>query len=141
MIYRIGRLQPDTSRQWGTMSAHEMICHLSDPFRDILGIRNTTPVTPEEMRPQLVEMVLGEDHFGQNLPTFSPYLQGPGGGGTLPDNFETDKTTLIDLIQKFHSTDPGYEFDAHAGLGILNREQLGLYSWKHLDHHLKQFGM
>jgi len=33
------RLTPEKPRQWGTLTAHEMLCHLSDSFRAALGER------------------------------------------------------------------------------------------------------
>lgn len=141
ILDRIQKLSPETDRLWGKMSVNEMICHISDPIRDVLGIRITEPVTPEEIRPKIIEMVLTETDWDRNLPTFPPYLQGPGGGGTKPTDFEADKLSMIDLVNRYHSLDPNFKLHPHAGLGILTREQCGMFLWKHTDHHLRQFGV
>jgi hypothetical protein len=39
LILRLGRLQPTTARRWGKMTAHEVLCHLSDAFLAVLGDR------------------------------------------------------------------------------------------------------
>ena len=39
VIDRLGRLEPTSPRRWGTMTAHEMVCHLSDSFLAVLGDR------------------------------------------------------------------------------------------------------
>lgn len=122
------------------MTVNEMLCHVSDPLRDILGLRNTVPVTPEEMRPQIISMVMVEDEWQHNLPTFPPYLQGEDGGGTKPTDFESDKKTLLELLNSFFNTTNDFQFHPHAGLGILSREQFGQFIWKHTDHHLREFG-
>lgn len=141
IINRINKLTPETKGLWGTMTVNEMLCHISDPIRDILGIRKTEPVTPPEMRPQLISMVITENEWEKNLPTFPPYLQSADGGGTQPTNFESDKKSLLDLVNKLYNTTYDYQFSPHAGLGILTREQIGQFIWKHIDYHLRQFGV
>lgn len=140
-LQRIHKLSPESKCLWGTMTVNEMLCHTSDLLRDVLGIRHTEPITPPEMRPQIFAMVMTEADWDINLPTLPPYLQAQDGGGTKPTNFEDDKQTLLDLVNKLYQTTPDYEFHPHAGLGILTREQLGQFIWKHTDHHLRQFGV
>src|SRR4051812_27117524 len=36
---RLAQLTPTTPRRWGQMTAHEMLCHLSDSFLAMLGER------------------------------------------------------------------------------------------------------
>jgi hypothetical protein len=33
VLDRLSKVRPDSQRRWGSMSAHQMICHLSDSFR------------------------------------------------------------------------------------------------------------
>lgn len=141
MVGRINQLASDSQNQWGKMTVNQMLCHVTDPIRDILGIRQTTPVTPPEMWPQIKAMVLVEEDWSENLPTFPPYLQGEGGGGTPPVGFEQDRTALIDLLQEFINTPVDYTFQPHAGIGLLTRNEFGQLIWKHTDHHLRSFGV
>jgi len=39
VIARLARVQPDSVRKWGTMTPHEMLCHLADSFSAMLGER------------------------------------------------------------------------------------------------------
>jgi hypothetical protein len=139
LVERIVKLDPRAKRLWGRMTINEMIVHLSDPLRDMLGTRITQPVTPPELWPKLIAKVLTESDWAHNQRTFSPYLQEEGGGGTRPKGFEEDRTTLLQLVSKFYKTIPDFVPHPHAGLGMLTREQAGLYIWKHIDHHLRQF--
>ncbi|GIV32799.1 MAG: hypothetical protein KatS3mg031_0334 [Chitinophagales bacterium] len=141
LLERINRLQPSSQPLWGKMTVHEMICHVSDPFRDVLKIRNIQPVTPFFLRPLLKWILLNKKPFGKNAPTVKPYLQSHKGGGTKPKNFENDKTALKDLVIKFSELDDHFVLGPHAALGKLSRDQAGLLMWKHLDHHLRQFGL
>ena len=141
IIERINKLTHESKGLWGKMTVHEMFCHISDPIRDILGIRITEPVTPPEIRAKIISMVLTESDWDKNIPTFPPYLQSEDGGGTKPTKFDNDKKSLLDLVHKLYSTTTDYNYYPHAGLGMLTREQIGQFIWKHTDHHLRQFGV
>jgi hypothetical protein len=43
LLDRLARLRPDTPRRWGKMTAHQMVCHCTDAFRNLLGERPTDP--------------------------------------------------------------------------------------------------
>ena len=36
---RLSRVTPDAPRLWGRMNARQMVCHLADSFRAVLGER------------------------------------------------------------------------------------------------------
>ena len=40
---RLSRVTPDSGRVWGTMTPHEMLCHLADSFDAMLGERHVSP--------------------------------------------------------------------------------------------------
>jgi hypothetical protein len=52
LIARLHRLAPDAPRRWGTLTAHEMLCHLGDATAMVLGDRPR--VTPVDNRPRRV---------------------------------------------------------------------------------------
>ncbi|MFN0031924.1 MAG: hypothetical protein ACKVOR_07180 [Flavobacteriales bacterium] len=121
IIHRINKLTPDAKGLWGKMTVNEMLCHNADMLRDILGIRQTEPVTPVEMRPQIIAMVITENEWDKSLPTFPPYLQGEGGGGTKPTNFDADKNALLELIGKFYNTPADLNFFSWRLRGFVKR--------------------
>jgi hypothetical protein len=43
VLDRLSKVRPDSQAQWGTMSAHQMVCHLSDSFRASLGEKYVSP--------------------------------------------------------------------------------------------------
>jgi hypothetical protein len=141
MLERISKLNSSSAPLWGKMTVNQMVCHLSDPFRDFLKIRITSPVVPFFLRPLFKMMLLGKSPFGKNSPTVKPYLQSIKGGGTKPKSFDSDLSELKNLLYKFASLDSKTELGNHGALGLLNQEQAGIFMWKHLDHHLRQFGV
>lgn len=138
---RIDNLQPDSKALWGKMTVSEMICHLSDPLRDILGIRQTKPVFPVLLRPLMKWMLLGKKPFGKNAPTAKPYLQAQNGGGTKPTSFDADRRELKNLLNRFAAIDSTTVLSTHAALGLLNKEEADILMSKHFEHHLGQFGV
>ncbi len=43
VLDRLTKVRPDSQRRWGTMSAQQMVCHLSDSFRVSLGEKYVSP--------------------------------------------------------------------------------------------------
>jgi hypothetical protein len=86
------------------------------------------------MRPK----VLGKKPFGKNSPTDKSYIF--IGNNSL--NFEEEKSKLKQQVQEFFqggsskcTTHP------HPFFGKFTPEQWAVFQWKHLDHHLRQFGV
>ena len=45
LVRRLRTVRPDSARRWGRMSAHQMICHLSDAFRMAIGQKPVSDAT------------------------------------------------------------------------------------------------
>lgn len=141
IMARVQQLSPSTQRQWGKMTVEQVVCHMADPFRDLLHLRPSKPAVPRLFQPLMRMMVLTEKNWKPGTPTLQVYRQGEGGGGTSPTEFERDKATLLNLIAEFCAKESGFAFAPHPGLGKLKSEQIGYFMWKHTDHHLRQFGL
>lgn len=141
LVSRINNLSADSKNQWGKMTANEMLCHITDPFRDVMNTRDTKPAIPGFLRPLAKKVILSSKPFKPNLQTLKLYKQGDNGKGTKPTNFDTDKQALLDFMTKFSGADQKYQFGPHGGLGKLSRDENGFLMWKHLDHHLRSFGV
>ena len=51
VLHRLSKVRPNSQRRWGSMSAHQMICHLSDSFRAALGEKHVSSSSiPEGMQ-------------------------------------------------------------------------------------------
>jgi len=135
---RLERLRPDTPRLWGTLSAHEMICHASDLFRVALGER------PAEVHGKLFHRTAMK-WFALWIPLRWPRNvrtlreADPKRSGTAPDVFEEDRKELLRLIDAF--LDKQDEFPPHPLFGPLSRREWMRWAHLHTDHHLRQFGV
>ena len=141
LVERLNKLNTNSKNVHGIISANQMVCHLTDPFLDLLKMRETKPAVPFFLRPLLKGFLLSEKPWKFGLKTLKLYKQGDGGNGTKPVNFDTDKNKLLELADKFHKVPAAYEFGPHGGIGKLKREENGFLMWKHMDHHLKTFDL
>ena len=141
ILQRVNQLSPDSERLWGKMTPNQMLCHLSDPIRDIMGIRPMQAMLPLPVQQQVKAIVLGEGAWEKNQQTLPPYSQDEDGSGTKPTNFEQDRKALSDLLEQVYNTPADFAFQPHAILNVLSRQEVGVYLWKHADYHLGQFGV
>jgi hypothetical protein len=134
ILARLDRLTPDTRPQWGTLTAPRLLCHLADQLRMGLGD------LPAQSRASfLTTTVL------KWLVVYSPLKTPPGKVQTLPEMLTTSPTTwtadlatcrtLIERLSTASAAPP------HPTFGRLSPEGWGRLAWKHLDHHLRQFGV
>lgn len=58
-----------------------------------------------------------------------------------PKIFQTEKSALIELIDAFYDERDKQQWDPHPSFGHFTHDQWGQLQYKHLDHHLRQFGL
>jgi hypothetical protein len=138
---RIRTLQPDSRRQWGRMSPHEAVCHLSDAFRMALGEKACASV-PGRFKPVLRFVALHLPlSWPRGIKTLPEVEQGAGAGGTPPVDFERDRRDLLALIARFCDARPEARSSTHPMFGPMSTAGWGRWGYRHLDHHLRQFGV
>jgi hypothetical protein len=134
---RIARIDPLAAPKWGRMTAHQMICHLNDSFRVATGEKYASPATNVLQRTVVKWIALRTPmKWPQGVPT-RPELE-PGLGGTPPADWESDRAKLYVLIAAFRDRT---EFAAHPMFGRLSQPDWMVWAYRHLDHHLRQFGV
>lgn len=137
LVERLGKLSPVTTRKWGKMSPAQMMEHSARALEMATGQKPMQQAFIGKAIGWIFKgRFLGEKPFPQNSPT----------GPTLiikdePD-FEMTRTKLKDLITDFHGLgENGTEGNIHGFFGPLSGKQWGETQYKHLDHHLRQFGL
>ncbi len=140
LVTRLRTLRADSQRRWGRMSAHQMVCHLADNCRMMLG---RTPVEPRSgllQRTLLKWFVLyAPVPWPHGAPT-SVELDQLAGGGTRPGDFAADVAAVEALLAEI--TAPGRSLDrqAHPVFGPMSDADWLRMAYLHTDHHLRQFG-
>jgi hypothetical protein len=100
---RLGRLRPDSSRQWGTLTPHEMLCHLCDATAMVLGTRPRAVPVPQRHRPLFKALALWAPiPWPHGRPT-NP-MHDPRAEGTNPLDFTGDLARAIAGIEGLFGT-------------------------------------
>ena len=139
ILSRLQAIQPTSQRQWGSMSAHGMICHLADGFRLYMGEKPAEPAPVPAPRLLLKWVALWAPmpwpHGFKTMPEIDQKA-----GGTRPSEFASDMQELCNLIERF--TQPPGRFCAkgHPHFGRLSAKEWMRLAYLHADHHLRQFG-
>lgn len=135
LLQRFHRLTPGHSRHWGTMSANQMICHLSDQLRVALGEIPSQPRGNIFWRTFIKWIVL---YISIPMPKGAPTT--PEMKTTPPRQWEADKAEFLRLFEAFRQRGAGGNWSPHPKFGPLTGTQWGRLAGKHIDHHLRQFG-
>ena len=132
---RINNLDKTSLQKWGKMNVGQMVWHCQGPLNIILG-HNQYGMKPNWLMKTLFKKTMYSDKlWRKNLPTVPVFK-----AQNNPD-FDTEKAKLIALIDELNSLKNKEQWDAHPVFGALTKEQWGKMQYKHLDHHLRQFGV
>jgi Protein of unknown function (DUF1569) len=139
ILQRLDDIHPDSPRQWGKMTPHQMICHLSDGFRMYMGDKKVapqrTPVPRSLLRFVAIWVPLRWPKGFRAAPELDQQV-----GGTRPAEFEADKRQLRGLIERFTRTPKDYTYQPHPHFGALSEKEWMRLAYLHADHHFRQFG-
>lgn len=134
-IERINKLTPQSQRQWGKMDVAQMLAHLQLPIQVAYGTHTVQANWLMKLiLPLFKKTMYNEKPWKKGLPTDKSYIM----TGKARD-FEIEKKQLIDLINQFDENKIVNE--RHPVFGKFTKEQCSMSNWKHLDHHLRQFGV
>lgn len=137
LLVRFANVRADSQPRWGAMSAHQMICHLSDSFRGSLGEKYVSSASSVFKRTLLKWVALWVPlrwpHGVKTLPEMDQQQ-----GGTPPSEFASDSEKFRILFERFFSSEN--QFAPHGMFGQMSRSERMRHAYLHIDHHLRQFG-
>ena len=138
LVARLRHLAPETQRRWGKMTSHQAVCHLSDSFRAMMGTGVSSVANPWS-RIVIKWIALNAPmKWPQGVPTRPEVDQLIG--GTRPVEFTRDREQLETLMEQFAAR-TGDNLRAHPMFGPLTTQEWQRWGWRHVDHHLRQFGV
>jgi hypothetical protein len=136
---RLRTVRPDAERRWGRMSAHQMVCHLGDAFRMALGQKAVSQASGPLQRTIVKWFALYVPlPWPPGIPT-RPEVD-PFREGTAPDEFAADVTQLEAIVEMFTSETRSLDRQVHPIFGSLSDAAWLRWGYRHMDHHLRQFG-
>jgi hypothetical protein len=132
MLGRIESIAADARPRWGKMTAGAMLAHLTQSMKMACGeIHCRTKQLPFRYFP-LKQLIVYLLPFPKGSPTAPELLE----GADIPA--EQSKAELRRLFSEFASRN-GTHWPEHPAFGTLTESQWGVLSYRHLDHHLRQF--
>ena len=137
IVKRIGNLNSNSPRKWGTININQMLEHCSIQLKLGLGrIDQSTFEGSPIMRTGLGRwLFLYVMPWSKGLPTPSKMNMMENGVSTV--DFESEQKKLIDLLEQVQKNP---DLRPHPFFGAMTQKDWGRLIFKHLDHHLKQFG-
>jgi hypothetical protein len=138
LLGRLNDLSPVCERQWGKMSCSQMMEHTARVLE--MATSERQPIKQIFLGKALAWMFkgqfLGEKPFRKNAPT------GPDYKIADEPELEATRERLKQMIAKFHECGAdGLDGNVHPFFGRLTGKEWGETQYKHLDHHLRQFGL
>jgi uncharacterized protein DUF1569 len=135
----LATIRPDTRALWGRMSAHQMVCHLTDSFRLALGRKSARDASGLLQRTVVKWIALYLPvRWPTELVTVPEVDQEVG--GTRPIQFAADLADLSELLDVFTNQELEGGSAHHPIFGKLSRNAWLRWGYLHTDHHLRQFG-
>lgn len=135
---RINKLQPNSMPEWGKMNAGQMLAHLCITYEMVYEDKHPKPGALGKFFLKLFvkPMVVGNKPYKKNGPTAPAFvIQGD-------KNFNHEKERLIAYINKTQQLGAAhFEGKESHSFGKLTKTEWNTMFYKHLDHHLTQFGV
>lgn len=139
LLARLGRLSKDSRRRWGRMSVLEMLAHVNDTFRmaagELTAERRRGPLVWLLRLPPLKYLAACCLPFGRGLPT-APELV-----SRAPNDFESEMRQLQASLNASPARSRDAAWGEHPFFGPLPNWAWGVLGYRHISHHLRQFGV
>ena len=138
LISRIENLSPQSQRLWGKMNVSQMLAHCNVTYELVYDNKHPRPNALKRffIKAFVKNVVVSEKPYKKSIPTAPIFLVGDD------KDFEVEKSRLIDYLRRTQELGENY-FNGRESLsfGRLNKQEWSNMFYKHLDHHLNQFGV
>lgn len=131
---RIHTLKPTDYALWGKMHVAQMLAHLCVPIEGQLG-----KVVHKErgnffLRLFFKPLLYNDREWGKNIPTAKSFVVSDA------RDFAREQARLLQNVMDAHQRGLQGAWSDHPSFGKFTPEQHGKMVYKHIDHHLRQFG-
>lgn len=136
IIERINQLSPESKAKWGKMNVTQMLAHCQQPIHVAFGTL--------KLKRGLLGVLFGKSFkekmvkysFKKNLPTHPKFKV------VSPEEFQKESNKLKAMVSRFaNEGNSVIQNKTHPFFGSMTTDEWDVLHWKHLDHHLSQFGV
>lgn len=132
---RVRSLSVSSTRRWGTMDVTGMLQHLRRSALMCVGELSVPSANKRAFhRFPLKHLILYMLPFPKGAPT-APELK-----PVDAESFEEERAALLELLERIGTGLRDGMGPDHPLFGSLSWREWGVVTYKHTDHHLKQFG-
>ena len=138
IISRINHLHAETAPKWGKMNAVQMLAHCCVTYEMVYETKHPKPNAFLRfiLKATVKKTVVNETPYAHNSRTAPAFVV------ANQREFEKEKKRLIDYInQTQHHGSAYFEGRESLSFGVLSAAEWNNMFYKHLDHHLRQFGV
>jgi len=138
VINRINTLSPETKANWGKMDASQMLAHCNVTYEMVYDDIHPKPnaFTKFILKTFVKKQVVSDKPYSKNGKTAPQFLIKEA------KDFDIEKQRLIAYINKTKDLgESHFEGKESHSFGNLNTQEWNTMFYKHLDHHLNQFGV
>ena len=136
IIRRMQSLSESSGKRWGSMDVASMLKHLRLSAEMTLG---DLPVTDAKKRAfqvfPLKHLILYVLPFPKGAPTADELKPGAAAA-----SFEEERAAVLGLLDRIGTGPRDGAGPAHPLFGPMTWREWGVVTYKHANHHLKQFG-
>lgn len=138
VIQRIEKLTPTAKGQWGKMNVSQMLAHCNVTYEMVYENIHPkpNPFMKFILKALIKRTVVTEKPYKRNSPTASAFLI------KETRDFDLEKKRLVAYIQKtLQLGETHFNNKVSISFGKLSTAEWNAMFYKHLDHHLNQFGV
>jgi uncharacterized protein DUF1569 len=135
IITRVNKLAQDSKGQWGKMNVGQMVWHCQIPLKVAVKNKKLRITGNPLIRWFFKKSLYNDKPWRKNLPTAS-YAK-----AKEDKEFASENEVLKKLIYEIYALRKREVWNPHPLFGTFTPQQWGQMQYKHLDHHLRQFGV
>ena len=135
LLERLERLTPQATPMWGRMNASQMLAHLTNWMLMASGEIVTAPKKRMLRYPPIKQFVVYWLPWPKGVPTAPELIS------RTPSEWNAERAAVRQSVESFEQLYLKGTFPEHPAFGWMTPRAWGVLGYRHMDHHLRQFGI
>lgn len=135
ILARFDKLTPDRRPVWGRMTSAQMLAHVVDPIKTAMGEKTVAPKPGAFSNPIVRTLIIFCLPWPKGAPTAPEFIH------AHEEPFEYNLSAMRAAVEEFAAVGEAAHRHPHPAFGQISGRAWGRLMYRHLDHHLRQFGI